>query len=87
MDGDAPPKVPNAVIDEIRSRERNGVVELPQPPSEFRLDQQVRIVRGALAGKLAIYSGMKSSERVEILLTMLGAQQRVILPRIDIARP
>jgi len=30
MDGDAPAKVPDAVIDEIRSRERNGVVELPQ---------------------------------------------------------
>jgi transcriptional antiterminator RfaH len=87
MDGDAPAKVSDAVIDEIRSRERNGVVELPQPPSEFRLDQQVRIVHGALAGKLAIYSGMKSCERVEILLTMLGAQQRVILPRSDIARP
>ena len=54
---------------------------------EFRLGQQVRIVHGALAGKLAIYSGMKSSERVEILLAMLGAQQRVILPMSDIARP
>ena len=80
MDGDSPAKVPDAVIDEIRSRERNGVVELPQPPSDFRPGQQVRIVHGVLARKLAIYSGMKSSERVEILLAMLGAQQRVIFP-------
>ena len=47
----------------------------------------MRIVHGALAGKLAIYSGMKSGERVEILLAMLGAQQRVILPGRDIAPP
>ena len=30
-----PAKVPNAVIDEIRWRERNGVVELPQRPGSF----------------------------------------------------
>ena len=68
----------DTVIDEIRSRQRNDVVELPHPSLEFRLGQQMRIVHGALAGKLAIYSGMESSERVEILLAMLGAQQRVV---------
>ena len=30
--GDAPMPVPDALIAEIRSRERNGLVELPKPP-------------------------------------------------------
>jgi hypothetical protein len=87
MDGDAPANVSVAATDEIRSRQRNDVVELPHPSLEFRLGQQMRIVHGALAGKHAIYSGMESSERVEILLAMLSAQQPVSLPRSDIARP
>jgi hypothetical protein len=31
MDGEQPARVPDAVISEIRSRERNGFVELPKP--------------------------------------------------------
>ena len=31
MDGEVPAHVPDAVIAEIRSRERNGLVELPKP--------------------------------------------------------
>ena len=32
MDGDRPAKVADAVIAEIRSRERGGLIELPKPP-------------------------------------------------------
>jgi len=32
MAGDGPAHVPEGVIDEIRSRERDGLIELPRPP-------------------------------------------------------
>ena len=35
MDGTMPAKVPDPVIDEFRGRERNGVVELPEPPPRY----------------------------------------------------
>jgi transcriptional antiterminator RfaH len=80
LDGDHPARVPDAVIADLRSREEIGFVVLPKPPGPKRGDE-VRIVHGALNGSLAIFEGMRSRQRVEVLLTFLGSQQRVILPR------
>jgi len=63
--------VPDAVIDEIRSRERGGLIELPKPP-RARPGDAVRILRGPFEGKLAVYAGMKPRARVEVLLGLLG---------------
>jgi transcriptional antiterminator RfaH len=81
LDGAAPAKVPDAVIAEIRSRERGGLVELP---SRFKRGDPVRILRGPFEGRLAIYAEMKPRERVEVLLTLLGGQQRVAIARSDV---
>ena len=50
----------------------------PQKPG-LRRGDQVRITRGPMAERLAIYDGMKGRERVEVLLAMLGSVQRVEL--------
>jgi hypothetical protein len=78
MDGSKPARVPDPVIDEIRSRERGGLVELPKPPAS-RPGDPVRVLRGPFADHLALYVGMKPRERVEVLLALLGGQQRVTL--------
>ena len=79
MAGDGPAHVPEAVIREIRSRERDGLIELPKPPRLQRGDR-VRIVSGPLEGLRGLYAGMKPRERVAVLLQILGDQQRVELP-------
>jgi len=61
---------------EIRGRERNGLIELTPPPS-LRRGARVRILRGPFCGHLAIY--------VEILLQLLGGEQRVTLSKGDVA--
>jgi transcriptional antiterminator RfaH len=81
--GAEPAKVPMSVIDDLRSRERNGFVQLPQVRSLQRGDR-VQITQGPFNQRLAIYEGMRGRQRVEVLLTFLGAQQRIILPRKDI---
>src|SRR5262249_53697277 len=78
MDGVQPARVPDAVIAESRSREVRGLIELPQPP-RVRPGDAVRILRGPFEGKLAIYAGMKPRARVEVLLSLLGSSQRVML--------
>jgi transcriptional antiterminator RfaH len=83
MDGPQPARVPDSVIAEIRSRERDGLVELAKPPLA-RLGDPVRVVRGPFEGHLAIYAGMKPRERVEVLLQLLGGQQHVTLAKRDI---
>jgi transcriptional antiterminator RfaH len=80
-----PAHVPDSVISGLRSREKNGLIRLPTTPG-LRRGDRVRITAGPFENHLAIYEGMKGSERVAVLLAMLGSVQRVELARCDIAR-
>ena len=80
MNGGGPAHVPDSVIAELRSRERNGLIELTKPRGP-RVGSRVKVTVGPFAGQLGIYAGMKPHQRVEVLLTLLGGQQRVSLSR------
>jgi transcriptional antiterminator RfaH len=82
MDGLQPARVPDVVIEEIRGRERNGAVELPR--RLLKPGDRVRLLAGPFQGHLAVYAGMSGSERVAVLLQILGGYQRVTLARRDI---
>jgi transcriptional antiterminator RfaH len=83
MDGQAPAKVPDQVIDEIQRREIRGAVELPKLPG-MKAGDRVRVLGGPFKGFAGLYAGMSSRQRVEVLLTILGGQRSVTLPRGDI---
>jgi transcriptional antiterminator RfaH len=79
MDGEAPAHVPDAVIAEIRSRERNGFVVLPKPRSGLVPGARVRVTSGLLCGQIGLLAALRPHERVLVLLQMLGGQQRTEL--------
>jgi transcription antitermination factor NusG len=82
--GDGHPlHVPDRVISDLRTRERNGLIELPKAPGLQRGDK-VQVVAGVLTGLSGIVEGMRPRERVEVLLTLLGTQRRVELARADV---
>ena len=83
MDGEAPAKVPDQMIDEIRRREIRGAIELPQAP-DMKIGECVRVSGGPFAGLIGLYAGMRPHERVEVLFALLGGQQRVTLPKSSI---
>src|SRR5262245_65275714 len=85
MDGIKPARVADQIIDDLRKRERNRLIELSQR-SGLKPGDRVRLLRGPFAGHLVIFAGMKPRERVEVLLTFLGAQQRVTLSQDDVER-
>jgi transcription antitermination factor NusG len=74
MDGIHPARVTDPVIEEIRARERNGVIELPR--RQLKAGDRVRILAGPFRGHLAIYAGMSGLERVSVLLQILGSATR-----------
>jgi transcriptional antiterminator RfaH len=78
MAGEQPARVPDRVLDELRSRERDGLVELPPPPRlqplgpKFKSGDQVRISGGPFSGLVGLVDGLRPRQRVEILLATLG---------------
>ena len=78
MNGGGPAHVPDSVIAELRSRECNGLIELPKSRGP-RIGSRVKVTAGPFAGQFGLYAGMKPRQRVEVLLTLLGSQQRVSL--------
>ena len=64
----------------MRQREVDGAIELPKHP-EFKAGDSVRVIVGPFAGRLGIFSNMKPRQRVEVLLQVLGAAQKVTLPK------
>jgi transcriptional antiterminator RfaH len=83
IDKATPARVPDRVIDEIRKRETNGAIDLIKP-RPFRRGDRVRILKGPFTGRFAIFADMRPKERVEILLQLLGGEQRVTLAKKDI---
>src|SRR5262249_17848486 len=72
-----PARVPDAVISEIRSRERNGFVELK--PRGLRPGTRVRVTSGPLSERIGMLAVLKPHERMVVLLNLLGGDQRVDL--------
>jgi transcriptional antiterminator RfaH len=93
MAGDAPAVLADAIIDDLKAREdRSGCVRLPPKSrrlnggAQFQRGDQVRIKDGALIGLNALVENMKPHARIEVLLMMLGAPQRVEMSASSVAR-
>jgi transcriptional antiterminator RfaH len=73
-----PEYITPAIIEGIKDRENDeGFVVLPESTdTRFRKGDQVKAIEGPMAGKLMIYEGMTTRERVQVLLTAFGRQVR-----------
>jgi transcriptional antiterminator RfaH len=84
MSGDQPARLSSSVIDEIRAREYDGLVQLPPPPPRFRPNDPVRFVRGPFGGLQGLYLGQNGHERVRILFEWLSRSVEVAVPERDV---
>jgi transcriptional antiterminator RfaH len=76
-----PAHVSPALIDALRAREgRDGLIVLPKPRG-LHAGDRVRVTAGPFTGQFGLYAGMRARQRAGVLLTLLGASQRVELPR------
>lgn len=80
----SPAVVPERIIKDLKMKEDiKGLITLPAPP-KFQAGERVRVANGSLSGYLAIYDGMRSSERVRILISMFGQQVPIELDERDL---
>jgi len=77
--GDRPAHVDDAVIDEIRKREReDGIVPLADM-QVFKPGEAVEITHGAFSDRTGIFKCQSDKERVVVLLNLLGRDLTVSL--------
>jgi transcription antitermination factor NusG len=70
--GDEPCEVDVSIVQEIKSRESNGLIVLKEQP--LRPRQRVNIVGGPLVGIQAVFERyLSNTERVAVLLNSVGA--------------
>jgi transcriptional antiterminator RfaH len=86
MAGEHPARLPEEVMEEIRSREgRDGYVKLAQ--RTLKAGARVRIISGQFQGHIGLYDGQSAKERERVLLDLLGRSVRVELSRNDKIEP
>jgi transcriptional antiterminator RfaH len=83
--GDDPVPVADDVIETLRAREDGqGFITLRQRP-RFALGDKVRVLDGVFADCLGLFDGMKDSDRVAVLLDLLGRKVRLVLDEFSVA--
>jgi len=75
--------LPTASSPKSAAVKRGGLVELPRR-EKFRTGEVVRVTHGPFADHVGLFAGMRPRQRVEILLQLLGGEQRVTLAKKDI---
>lgn len=87
--GDAPARVPDYVVAELRGREQDGLIILPTKPPPglppFAPGDRLRVRSGPFTGLNGLYAGMAPRDRVLVLLTMLGSERTVAFAKDDVA--
>jgi transcription antitermination factor NusG len=79
-----PEHVPPAVIDGLREREVDGLIQLPER-QQLRPGARVRITGGPLRGLEGLVADMSGGARVGVLLQLLGAQRRIEVSTAQVA--
>jgi transcriptional antiterminator RfaH len=75
--GEAPIPIAQDIINALKAREdERGLVRLQLGPN-FRAGDKVRVLDGAFADCLGFFESMRDSDRVAILLDLLGRKVRV----------
>ena len=83
--GDEPAAVPNGVVENIQGfQDEKGFVRLSVPP-RFAAGDKVRVLDGVFAACLGLYEKMADSERVAVLLDLLGRKVRVVVDAESVA--
>lgn len=78
MQGSAPAAVPEGVIEALEARcDARGVINFD---TQLKPGQPVRILTGALADFVGEFEHQDASDRVRVLLTILGKPTSVVLP-------
>ena len=77
--GSVPSEVDPLIIDEIKGRASNGIIEIPE--RTFNAGERVRLTAGPWEGFAGIFEHYRcGAKRVALLLNVVGATMKVVVP-------
>jgi transcriptional antiterminator RfaH len=83
--GEEPAAVPNGVVETLQDhQDERGFIRLSVAP-RFAPGDKVRVLDGVFAACLGFYEKMADSERVAVLLDLLGRKVRVVIDAESVA--
>ena len=83
--GDAPAQIDGRIVESLKMREdESGFIQFQQQPA-FRRGDKLRVIEGVFGDALAIFESMTDSQRVTVLLDLLGRKVRVVLDSVSVA--
>jgi len=81
--GDVPAAISDEVVTTLKGREdAAGFIRLE--PRPLRAGDKIRILEGVFADCLGLFDGMKDSDRVAVLLDLLGRKVRLVLDEFSV---
>jgi transcriptional antiterminator RfaH len=82
--GSTPSEVDPAIVEEISSRSRDGLIEIP--PKTLCPGERVRLTDGPLKGFAGIFEHYRSgSKRVALLLNAVGSSMKIVVSANSVA--
>ena len=82
--GDAPQAVPDGIVDSLKSQEDPAGVIKPAP-NIFYPGQRLEVLAGPMAMRIGYFQRVSDTERVILLLDLLGREVNVTIPRAAVA--
>jgi transcription antitermination factor NusG len=77
--------MPTREIARLRAMQTpDGLVQLPKPKAEIGPGTEVRILKGAFLDHVGIVEGMRSHDRVNVLLELLGRRVETLIASCDL---
>lgn len=83
--GDEYISVPDRIVEDLVGREDERGLHQLSFVSRFKVGAAVRILEGAFAGIEGIFDSEDASDRIVVLLNLLGRESRLTLPACDVA--
>lgn len=83
--GDVPSRLPNSVVEQIRTAERAGLFDEASVVARLQPGNLVRIARGPLADMTGQLQLLLPGDRVRVLLRMLGQEVSTTLDLAEVA--
>jgi transcriptional antiterminator RfaH len=81
--GSMPAIVGDQIINDLKSREIHGYIQLPKP-KHIQVGDTVKINDPRFEGQTALVERMPATERQKVLLALLGNKIRILIPESDL---